>query len=185
MGYSIMWVLVPAPAGVVERYGPRLRPLVEAEAALPSSRELWARWEQGLLDGDGLLDVACGPLGEHLDVLYEAWDGCADAGAGLAVSARNRYPVAGLAHGLGPERFAALPGWFGDLLLDPDEVRASLPAVEAAFALDATAYEAAVDRAYVLLNDAYRLGELFDGVLPVWRAAAEAGHGLIGAQIVP
>ncbi|WP_416874193.1 hypothetical protein [Kitasatospora sp. SC0581] len=63
-------------------------------------------------------------------------------------------------------------------------MRAALPAVEAVFDLDGAERRAAERRALdALWTD--DLSGLFDAVLPVWRAAAEAGHGLIGAQFVP
>ncbi|MFE4393596.1 MULTISPECIES: hypothetical protein [Streptomycetaceae] len=184
MSYQAMWFLIPAPADVVERHGPRLRTLLDAHAADPGNRALRRRWEREGLAPEELEELAVGLLGEDPDGLYAVWEDCGTAGPCAAVQARNRYPVLGLAHGLGPERTAGLPGWFGDVVVGPEEVRAALPAVEAVFDLDGAERRAAERRAL----DALRtddLSGLFDAVLPVWRAAAEAGHGLIGAQFVP
>ncbi len=179
-----MWFLIPAPAEAVERHGPRLRGALAAHAAEPGNRELRRRWEREGLGPEELECLAVGPLGEDLDALYAAWEDCGKAGPYAAVSARNRYPVLGVAHGLGPERMAALPGWFGDVVLTPEELRASLPAVEAVFDLDGAARAAAEERAVEVLRSDCP-GDLFDVAVPVWRAAAAAGHGLIGAQLVP
>lgn len=180
-----MWFLIPAPAAVVERHGPGLRTLLAAHAARPGKQELRRRWEAGERLGFAALeDLVAGPFGADPDMLYAVWEECGRAGPCAAVPARNRYPVLGLAHGLGPERMAGLPGWFGDVVLGPEEVRAALPAVEAAFDL-AGAERSAVERRALEALRTDDLGGLLDAVLPVWRAAAAAGHGLIGAQLVP
>ncbi|MET8540444.1 hypothetical protein ABZW03_07285 [Kitasatospora sp. NPDC004799] len=185
MSYQATWFLIPAPAAAVERHGPRLRALLDAHAAEPGNRALRRRWEAGEhLAPDELEGLVAGPLGADPDGLYAAWEECGRAGPCAAVPARSRYPVLGLAHGLGPRRTAGLPGWFGDVVLTPEEVRASLPAVEAVFALDTAERRAAEDRAREALRTDDLAG-LFDAAVPVWRAAAGAGHGLIGAQLVP
>ncbi|MFE7634919.1 hypothetical protein ACFU7Z_12935 [Kitasatospora sp. NPDC057518] len=112
MSYQAMWFLIPAPADVVERHGPRLRALLDAHAADPGNRALRRRWEREGLAPEELEELAVGPLGEDPDGLYAVWEDCGTAGPCAAVQARNRYPVLGLAHGLGPERTAGLPGWF-------------------------------------------------------------------------
>ncbi len=114
-----MWFLIPAPADVVERHGPRLRALLDAHAADPGNRALRRRWEREGLAPEELEELAVGPLGEDPDGLYAVWEDCGTAGPCAAVQARNRYPVLGLAHGLGPERTAGLPGWFGDVVVGP------------------------------------------------------------------
>ncbi|MGW2376218.1 MULTISPECIES: hypothetical protein [Kitasatospora] len=187
MSYSGMWFLVPAPAAAVERHGPRLRALLDEHAADPGNAALRRRWEHGGgLSTDELEWLVSGPLGTDPNMLYEAWNDCGkEIGPAVCVSARNRYPVLGLAHALGPERMAGLPGWFGDMVLTPEEVRASLPAVEAVFDLDEAARAAAKERAYAVLGDSDDVPGLFDAVVPFWRAAVEAGRGVIGAQLIP
>ncbi|MFJ9774243.1 hypothetical protein ACIRVF_23865 [Kitasatospora sp. NPDC101157] len=189
MSYSGMWFLVPAPAAAIERHGPRLRALLDGHAAEPGNAALRRRWERGEGFGaDELEALVSGPFGWDVNVngLYDAWNDCGtEIGPALCVSARNRYPVLGLAHALGPERLAGLPGWFGDLVLTPEEVRAALPAVEGVFDLDGTARAAAKERAYEVLGDSDDVPALFDAVVPVWRAAVEAGRGMIGAQLIP
>ncbi|WP_158714163.1 hypothetical protein [Kitasatospora aureofaciens] len=79
---------------------------------------------------------AAGPsaLDERICLVYEAWErGYDKALPHLAVSVRKGYPATAMAFALGPERTAALPGWFGDLILTPEQVRQTLPAVEQAF----------------------------------------------------
>ncbi|MFD8707703.1 hypothetical protein ACFV1W_34830 [Kitasatospora sp. NPDC059648] len=81
-----------------------------------------------------------------------------------------------------------MPGWFGDLLLSPDEVKASLPAVEAVFALDEEERARVVERAPEVLVEGYNsdgIEAMVDGVVPVWRAAAETGQGLFATQVGP
>lgn len=187
MSYSGMWFLVPAPAEAVERHGPRLRGLLAEHAADPGAVGLRGRWERGEdLGVDELEALASGPLGEDVNGLYAAWNDCGtDIGPYVCVSARNRYPVLGLAHALGPERLAGLPGWFGDMVLTPAEVRAALPAVEAVFALDDTERAAARARALEVLRGTDDVSGLFDAVVPMWRATAAAGRGIIGAQLIP
>ncbi|MFE5585364.1 hypothetical protein [Kitasatospora sp. NPDC056531] len=186
MSYSGMWFLIPAPAGAVERHGPRLRALLAEHAADPDNRELLRRWGRDGLGPEELEWLASGPLGQDPNGLYDAWNDCEkDIGPYVCVSARNRYPVLGLAHALGPERLAGLPGWFGDMVLTPEEVRAALPAVEAVFDLDAAARAAAEERALEVLRGTDDVSGLFDAVVPVWRATVEAGRGMIGAQLIP
>ncbi|KJS55830.1 hypothetical protein VM98_10775 [Streptomyces rubellomurinus subsp. indigoferus] len=185
MSYYATWFLVLAPAGAVERHGPALRAQLAEHAAAPGTRALWRRWEREELGFDELEALASGPFGLDVEAMYAVWEDCAGLRPYGAVSARNRFPMLGLAHALGPERIRELPGWFGDLVLSPDEVRSTLPAVEALFALDGAARVEAERRAEQALRSADPVGDLFDTAVPIWRAAAEGGHGLIGAQIVP
>ncbi|MET8625298.1 hypothetical protein ABZW30_16360 [Kitasatospora sp. NPDC004669] len=186
MSYYGMWFLIPAPAAAVERHGPRLRALLAERAADPDNRELLRRWRRDGLRPEELEWLASGPLGQDPDGLYDAWNDCGkEIGPYVCVSARNRYPVLGLAHALGPERLAGLPGWFGDMVLTPEEAEAALPAVEAVFDLDNAARAAAEERALEVLRGTDDVSGLFDAVVPVWRATVEAGHGMIGAQLIP
>ncbi|MER7753170.1 hypothetical protein [Kitasatospora sp. NPDC097643] len=188
MSFTAHWALMRMTAADVDRFAPRIRPLLAEHTAEPRIRELRRRWEAGLTDEQAFFELAAAcPLDDHIEVVFEAWEAGHHTGPYLHASCRKSYPMAGLAHGLGPERFAALPGWFGDLLLDPDEVRATLPAVEAALTLDGETRAAVIARASEVLVEGFNEGAdaLLDGILWMWRAAAEAGHGLIGAQVVP
>ncbi|WRZ90954.1 hypothetical protein OHB54_18885 [Streptomyces sp. NBC_01007] len=54
-----------------------------------------------------------------------------DAEEGLFVAtARKAAPFSALAYALGPDATLRLPGRFGDFLLDAEQARAQLPAVE-------------------------------------------------------
>jgi hypothetical protein len=110
--------------------------------------------------------------------------------AGLAEPGIEKYfvvtgrlnPTAALFHGLGPARVAALPGYFGNFLLNAAETREALPAVVQAFTLDAAEREAAVIR----MRDWATMGADLDAEallrdLPrVWEEAVQNGLGLCG-----
>ncbi|MET8625297.1 hypothetical protein ABZW30_16355 [Kitasatospora sp. NPDC004669] len=160
MGFVAMWILMPLPAAEAERFLPQLFPPPQSDPP----------------------DFC--PLDDRIETLYELWEICQHAGPWVSVSALSRYPIHGLADALGPERFARLPPGLEAFQLDPAAVRASLPAVEAVFTMDEATRAEAGERLWIAL-DGSREPDLLDGVLPVWRAAVEAGHGLIGAQVVP
>ncbi|GAA1236474.1 hypothetical protein GCM10009665_28240 [Kitasatospora nipponensis] len=193
MSFLGMWCLVPMQADAITRYAPDLLPAVEEEAAHPSSGDLLRWWrEVGSTEESRHRFVeAAAPsaLDERICRVYEAWEcGRDEALPYLAVSCRNSYPAAAMAFALGPERFAHLPGWIGDLVLTPEQVRRTLPAIERAFTWS-TGDRAEAER---LLTAALRdegdredIDALLDGVPPVWRAAAGAGRGLLGAHFVP
>ncbi|MFJ9607672.1 hypothetical protein ACIRS1_15175 [Kitasatospora sp. NPDC101176] len=193
MSFLGMWCLLPMTADAVAQYAPPLRPAVDAEAALPGSRELLAWWREAGSTEESrhhlVESAAPSALDDRICLVYEAWErGSDDSLPRLTVSARNSYPAAALAHALGPTRFALLPGWFGDLVLTPEEVRQTLPAVEQAFTWDAPARHHAERLLTTALRDeATRadLDTLLDGVPPVWRAAADTGRGLLGAHFLP
>ncbi|MFJ9455392.1 hypothetical protein ACIRST_09960 [Kitasatospora sp. NPDC101447] len=193
MGFSGMFCLVPLKAEAALRYAPELGPAIEAEAALPASRDLLRWWQEKGSTGetmDRFVDAA-GPsvLDERICLVYAAWERGHDASLPhLGVCIRKRHPAAALAFALGPLRCSALPGWFGDVILTPEDVVRTLPAVERAFTWTTEARR----RAELLLSAALGtegsqedIDTLLDGIPPVWRAAAEAGRGLLGAQFVP
>ncbi|RKE05124.1 hypothetical protein [Streptomyces sp. TLI_171] len=166
-----------------------LAPLIERQAA--AAKGAFGRWQRGDLDlrnvrhQDGL--AAPDLFDDHLDLLYEVWGAHEKSGPFLVSSCRKGYPTVGLAHALGPRRFAALPGWFGNFVLDPEQVRATLPGVEAAFALDPAQQAIAEQRLHEVLEEvtAEDAAVLFDEVVPTWRRAADLDWGLIGAQATP
>ncbi|MER7708082.1 hypothetical protein ABTX81_34990 [Kitasatospora sp. NPDC097605] len=193
MSFHGLWCLLPVRADTVERYAPELLPAIEAEAASAESAALLRRWRAAGSTEEIRDDLVGSAAPAALDTLihrvYEAWEhGRVDALPRLVVSARKGYPAAALAYALGPERFAALPGWFGDLVLSPEEVRRTLPAVGCAFTWTARErHEAALRLAAALRDesDPADIDALLDGVPPVWRAAADAGLGLLGAHFLP
>ncbi|MFE0461814.1 hypothetical protein ACFW1A_21460 [Kitasatospora sp. NPDC058965] len=193
MGWYGMWGLLPVRPETVERYGPLLRSAIDEERQLPASRELLREWHargSGRWACDAFTEAAGpGALDGRIEVVYEAWEAGRDDGEPrVVVLCRKAFPAAALAYAMGPQRFSLLPGWFGDLVLTPAQVRASLPRVERAFTWTA-AERADAER---LLTEALRgdpdradLDALLDGVPPVWRAAARGGFGLLGAQLLP
>ncbi|MET9835982.1 hypothetical protein ABZ078_43425 [Streptomyces sp. NPDC006385] len=104
-------------------------------------------------------------------------------GAGLFVAtARKANPVAALCYGLGAQRSAMLPGWFGNFLLSADEVRAALPRAEEALLLSDAQRSTALSRIadwMTAMGDTpdCDAAELIDAPLRVMRYAAEAGSG--------
>lgn len=191
MSFTGFWVVMPVPAAEVDKLVPVLRPLIEAQASSGSGQGVLERWLRGGSEAVDVLELhdSTAPylLDDHLDLLYEVWGAYENAGPFLKASCRKGYPAVGLAHALGPERFGALPGWFGHFVLTPQEVQATLPTVEAAFALDPAQRQAADQRLYELLAEASDedTAALLDDLVPTWRRAADAGQGLIGAQFVP
>ncbi|MFB6894249.1 hypothetical protein ACFCX4_33625 [Kitasatospora sp. NPDC056327] len=180
-------------ADAIARYAPELLPAIEAEAASPAAEAFLRRWRASGSTEEVRHDVVESGAPAALDVrigrVHEAWEEGGDASLpSLAVSVRGSHPAAALAYALGPARFGGLPGWFGDLVLTPEQVRRTLPAVECAFTWTARdRHRAAVLLAAALRDegDAYDIDTLLDGVPPVWRAAADAGRGLLGAHFVP
>ncbi|CAM5280641.1 hypothetical protein KAURM247S_04423 [Kitasatospora aureofaciens] len=188
-----MWCLIPVHADIITQYGTDLAPAIEAEAALPKSRDLLQWWQQeGSTEAfmHQFLDAAApSALDERICLVYEAWErGYDKALPHLAVSTRKGYPAAAMAFALGPQRNAELPGWFGDLILTPEQVRQTLPAVERAFTWTPHTRRQAEQLLTAALypeGDREDIDALLDGVPPVWRAAAEAGRGLLGAHFIP
>ncbi|MFE2094714.1 hypothetical protein ACWD4L_21980 [Streptomyces sp. NPDC002596] len=104
-------------------------------------------------------------------------------GAGLFVAtARKAKPAAALCYGLGAERSAMFPGWFGDFLLSAEEVRTALPRAEEALDLATTQRSEVLSRItawMTAMGDApdFDAAELIDAPLQVLRFAAETGSG--------
>ncbi|MGW2376219.1 MULTISPECIES: hypothetical protein [Kitasatospora] len=192
MSFTALWVLLPLTAADVERFAPLVHPVLAEHAGQPGIRDLRRRWEAGELgvaDWNAFMELtgAC-PLDDHLDVFMDVCDAYDQGDPYLAASARKGYPIAGLAHGLGPERFAGLPGWFGDFLLTPAEAKAALPAVEAVFDLDDAERERVLRRAPEALTEGFGAHEpeaLLDGMVPFWCSVVRAGKGLFAAQVTP
>ncbi|MGW4562328.1 hypothetical protein ACWEN3_07945 [Streptomyces sp. NPDC004561] len=104
-------------------------------------------------------------------------------GAGLFVAtARKTNPVAALYYGLGAQRSAMLPGWFGNFLLSADEVRTALPRAEEALLMSDAQRNTALSRItdwMTAMGDTpdCDAAELTDAPVRVIRYAAEAGYG--------
>ena len=213
MSFFGLWMVAPLPDEEIARLAAVLMPVIEHQAALPHIRARWQRWatapeqvrghRQGLdpdhpqlliLDTSSTafleLSSAC-PLNEEepYNLVNEVWH-LVDPDASLVVTCRKGFPAAALAHALGPERFARLPGWFGDFVLDAAQTRAVLPHIREALALDADEHRQALARAVDWLcevgdGDAEDATPLLDGLVPVWQAAVDAGAGLFGHMVIP
>ncbi|WP_344636183.1 hypothetical protein [Kitasatospora cystarginea] len=214
MSFLGMWVLAAVPDEVVDDVAPVLGPHIDGQRELARTQELWRRWSAapervgGLralrrrgsgpsmaLDADSEafqeLSSAC-PLDEHCEEIYAALDRIpADwRHLALAPGCRKGFPVAALAHGLGPRRFALLPGWFGDMVLTSQQVRETLPDVVAALELTAEQRREARQRAVEWLcdsgdGDPGEAATMLDGVVPLWHAAVERQAGLLGCMFIP
>ncbi|MFB7675807.1 hypothetical protein ACFC26_30810 [Kitasatospora purpeofusca] len=191
MSFTGFWVVMPVPMSVVEEVAPVLGPPIEDRRTSHSARRAMECWVDG---GPDALDVPqlhalAAPylLDDHLDLLFDVWEAHEKAGPFLKSACRKGYPAVGLAHALGPNRFRALPGWFGNFVLTPEEVRTALPAVEAALTLLPSGRRSAEVRLREVLEEvsAEDADTLLDSLLPTWRRAAAEGQGLIGAQVTP
>lgn len=188
-----MWCLIPMHADTITRYRTDLAPAIEAEAALPESRDLLQRWHQAgsteAIMYQFLAAAAPSALHERICLVYEAWErGYDKALPHLAVATREAHPATAMAFALGPQRNAELPGWFGDLILTPEQVLRTLPAGERAFTWTTQTRRRAELRLAAALHpegDQDDIDALLDSVPPVWRAAAGAGRGLLGAHFIP
>lgn len=109
-----------------------------------------------------------------------------DIGEGLFVAtARKADPFSALAYALGPDATLRLPGRFGDFLLDAEQVRGQLPAVEETLVLTGTPRRDAIEQIHAWMtglgdNPDHNADELLDGPLHVRRHAARTGHGAAG-----
>ncbi|MCX4744278.1 hypothetical protein OG455_01905 [Kitasatospora sp. NBC_01287] len=208
MSATGIWVLLPVPDEAVARFAPLLDPPVARQRQAARTRRLWRDWQAAPELVGGLRQVgangraleeaseafqelsgAC-PLDAHIETVYELWGHGDQQGPLLTAGCRKGHPAAALAHGLGPARFARLPGWFGDLTIGSARVRAELPHVEAALDLTSAERRAAEERTVTWLcesgdGDAAEAAAMLDGIVPVWQAAARAGRGLSGAMVIP
>ncbi|MCU7826367.1 hypothetical protein [Kitasatospora sp. DSM 101779] len=203
MGFIGVWVLAPVPDEVVAELAAVVGPVVEAQRNDPHTRELWQHWcaapeavgaestDRAATAAFDVLSGAC-PLDAHVEELYAALDRVPAAWRPLVltVTCRKGFPAAALAHGLGPDRFGRLPGWFGDFFLDSGQVREALPEVLASLDLPDGERPAVERRTAEWLSD-YGGGRpeeavaLLGGIGPLWQAAADAGAGLLGCMFVP
>ncbi|MFG2964060.1 hypothetical protein ACGFZS_12360 [Streptomyces sp. NPDC048288] len=103
----------------------------------------------------------------------------------FAATARKAGPFSALAYALGPDATLRLPGWFGEFLLNAEQVRAHLPTVEKSLVLTGTARRDAIERINAWMtglgdDPAHDADELLDGPLRVLRHAALTGQGAAG-----
>ncbi|MFJ8107093.1 hypothetical protein [Streptomyces sp. NPDC096132] len=109
-----------------------------------------------------------------------------DIEEGLFVAtARRANPFSALAYALGPDATLRLPGWFGDFLLDAEQVRAQLPAAEEALTLTGTPRRDAIERIHAWMtglgdDPTHDADGLLDGPLRVLRHAARTHQGAAG-----
>ncbi|GAA2073287.1 hypothetical protein GCM10009801_26480 [Streptomyces albiaxialis] len=204
MSASGVWAVGALPGPDVARLAPVAAPAIRAAAARPSARAAWRRWERDAARGGGavpvlrpdgyssdealrLLDLVNDSPVEALDEAGELdvmtwWGRLEGPVEPFAAAARKDNPVAALFHALGPARAAALPGWAGDAVLTPAELRAALPRTEAALAFTAPERATALARAAEWPETDDPAG-LLDGPLRVVREAAASGHGLFAARL--
>ncbi|MGW3100905.1 hypothetical protein [Streptomyces sp. NPDC001100] len=109
-----------------------------------------------------------------------------DIGESLFVAtARKASPFSALAYALGPDATLQLPGWFGEFLLDAEQVRTQLPAAEETLTLTGATRRDAIERIHTWMtglgdDPAHDADELLDGPLRVLRHAARTGQGAAG-----
>ncbi|MER7925241.1 hypothetical protein ABTY96_19245 [Streptomyces sp. NPDC096057] len=109
-----------------------------------------------------------------------------DAVEGLfAATARKASPFSALAYALGPDAIMRLPGWFGDFLLDAEQVRTQLPAAEEILALTGVRRRDVVERIHAWMTGLgddpdHDADELLDGPLRVLHHAISTGQGAAG-----
>jgi hypothetical protein len=131
---------------------------------------------------------ACRDDSEHVEALRDAVmeQFPSDGEEGLFVAvARKASPFSALAYALGPDAVLRLPGWFGDFLLDAEQVRTRLPAAEESLALTGAQRRDAVERIHAWMTGLgddpdHHADELLDGPLRVLRHAARTGQGAAG-----
>ncbi|MFJ5831423.1 hypothetical protein [Streptomyces sp. NPDC093089] len=127
------------------------------------------------------VDEVCGGMADpSFHVLDDVWEGQGEDEMFISVHSKE-YGVSSLFHAIGPTRAALLPGWCGNFLLTPAQVRAALPLVERALTFTPA------ERAAVEAQDWLEYGEdeesVLDGPLRVWRRATHEGLGLCGVAV--
>ncbi|QHC21726.1 hypothetical protein [Streptomyces sp. GS7] len=144
---------------------------------------------------DALIDsfhdlTRAGPFDEFYDgrdddddfsILNDVWsDDFGELVPFLAVHSKD-YAVPALFHAIGSRRAALIPGWIGNFVLSAEQVRQSLPQIEAAFSFTAKQRAAAEDQLW--LDERPGEESVLDGPLRCWREAAAHGLGLCGAAV--
>lgn len=131
---------------------------------------------------------ACRDDSDHVEALRDAVmdQFPPDAEEGLFVAvARKASPFSALAYALGADAVLRLPGWFGDFLLDAEQVRVQLSEAEETLALTGAQRRSALERIHAWMTGVgddpdHDADELLDGPLSVLRHAARTGQGAAG-----
>ncbi|MEU6663845.1 hypothetical protein [Streptomyces sp. NPDC046821] len=211
MGITTAWAISSHDDQLIEKLGPRIRPLVEAERDCPDARRRWRHWHRnplpdyrtwwdpyGRSSAEEAENLDCfrelTACGEHVQKLYDGlspdddfhlvrdvWEETADTDVMFMSVQSKDYAIASLFHAIGPRRAALLPGWCGNFLLTSAQVREALPRVERA--LTFTAEEEAVARDQNWVGYDPDEESVLEGPLRVWRQAVGAGLGLCGVAV--
>jgi hypothetical protein len=205
-----MWVIGPMREDQVARFTPHFQSALVRHAARPEIHAAWQAWcdDPALVPGR-FRDPQRHPtyflphpnVGAFEELAYAVPWGDPEVAdldllsarnydetvSGFVVSVRKGSPVAALFHGIGPARARLLPGWFGNFLLTPDEVRALRSQVESALTIPADEYPRVLERVRDWLNGMGDSGDedaekLLIGPMRIWRDAARAGLGLCATQ---
>lgn len=206
-----MWLVAAMPEERVKELALRFHSAVARHAAQAEHQTAWREWCENpeLLPGrfPGLLledprlysplpavaafealiwETPWEDLGAERINFYAA-DNYLDTVEPVCVVVRKGSPVAALFHGIGPARARLLPGWLGNFLLTPDEVRSLEPQIKDALSMPADEHARVVQRIRDWLNTMGDSGDkeadqLVSDPLRTWRAAVEAGAGLCASQ---
>ncbi|MFF4345544.1 hypothetical protein ACFY00_37255 [Kitasatospora sp. NPDC001540] len=188
MGYQGWWMLGVVPDGAAAAVGWPGRPAGAEErlawwrahpgAGRAELRALFESW--GHVEEDEELDPVRWELLRMLEERpeQERW----------VFGLRKAFPFHALAFALGPDGVERLPGWGGEFVWDAGQVRERLPEVEAVLGVGGAARESAFGRAAEWLAEEGdgegEVAELFEAPLRVLRAAARAGEGAMGVEMV-
>jgi hypothetical protein len=131
---------------------------------------------------------SCYDDSEHAESLRNAVMNQFPPGTGqglFAAVARKASPFSALAYALGPDAVTRLPGWFGDFVLDTEQVRTQLPAAEETLALTGVKRRDVVERIHAWMTGLgddpdHDADELLDGPLRVLHHAISTGQGAAG-----
>lgn len=211
MSWTGRWTIAAINDADVRRLRKRFDAVVNARRSDPAVVEAWRRWAAGpslepgyFPDGDSsdlfrvaprpsvtaFMELACGwPVAAPSDPdlvreCRDAWDLRVEP---FGFTCRKDHPVAALFHGIGPERAALLPGWFGDFILSAKEVRRTQAQVERALGSEPITRITSVIPIREWLHG---MGEdtssdpeiaaLLYGPSRLWQNAASLGLGLVG-----
>lgn len=206
-----MWVIAGLHQVHVAQLAPRFHAIVAAHAAQPERQAAWRAWCDGpeLVPGyfpdpqpghpnmvgplpatAAFNALACdmpfsSPDAMDLDLMRgDLYD---DAVKPVCVLVRKGSPVAALFHGVGPGRSRLIPGWFGNFVLTPKEVRDTRSQLEEALTIPPAERTEVLVRIRAWLSGMGDSGdkdaeELLIGPLRCWIEAVEVGLGLCGSQ---